>query len=84
MNQSKSKITNANHIASQGRRNSNSKQHVLSNKALAYLNSKKATSILKNYEDSMNSSKFINSAIGKNLIKRLENSSSNQNFNDRG
>ena len=79
---SKGKITNgtggmgnsSNNIVPQGRRNSNSKQNVLSNKALAYLNNKKATSILKNYEESMNSTKFINSAIGKNLMKRLENS----------
>lgn len=60
--------------------NGNAKANVLSNKALAYLNSKKATSILKSYEDAVNSTKFMNSAIGKNLIKRLENSQSNSNF----
>lgn len=57
----------------------------MSNKALAYLNSKKANSILKSYEEALNPTKFMNSAIGKNLIKRLENSQSNYNFtNERG
>lgn len=38
----------------------NSKSNMLSSKALAYLNSKKTNSILKNYEDAMNSTKFLN------------------------
>jgi hypothetical protein len=65
-----------------GSSNTNSKTNVLSNKALAYLNSKKATSILKSYEEAVSSTKFMNSAIGKSIIKRLENSSSNANFNN--
>ena len=59
------------------------KTNVLSNKALAYLNSKKANSILKSYEEAMNSQKFMNSAIGKSLLKKTE-SQNNTSFHERG
>ena len=62
---------------------SGGRSNILSNKALAYLTSKKATSILKSYEEGVGTAKFI-SNTGKSLIKRMENSSSNTNFNDRG
>lgn len=40
---------------------SGSRSNILSNKALAYLNSKKANSILKNYEEAIsNNPKFLN------------------------
>jgi hypothetical protein len=39
---------------------------MLNNKALAYLNSKKANSILKSYEEAINTNKFIQNQGGKN------------------
>jgi hypothetical protein len=43
--------------------NNGSKANILSSKALAYLNSKKTTSILKSYEDAINNNKFVQSQI---------------------
>ena len=46
------------------------KDGLLTNKALAYLSSKKAN-ILKSYEDQLNSTtKFLNSSHSKNVMKR--------------
>jgi hypothetical protein len=40
--------------ASGGNNSNQGRSNILSNKALAYLNSKKSTSILKNYEEAIN------------------------------
>eukprot|EP00347_Sterkiella_histriomuscorum_P000688 403374884 len=59
--------------------NTGSRGNILSNKALAYLNSKKATSILKSYEEAISSSKFIQnhgSKIGGSNNQANKNSSS--------
>ena len=54
---------------------SNSKNNILTSKAMAYLNSKKANSFLKNYEEALhNTTKFIQSQ-GRSA-KRIENNSS--------
>ena len=48
---------------------------MLTNKALAYLSTKKTNNILKSYEESFNSNattKFLNSSTSKSMIKRIE------------
>ncbi|CDW76106.1 UNKNOWN [Stylonychia lemnae] len=63
--------------------------NMLNNKALAYLNSKKANSILKSYEEAINTNKFIQNQGSKNGNNKRgngmpENSQANIGFNERG
>ena len=61
---------------------SGSRTNILSNKALAYLNSKKTNSLLKNYEEALGNPKFMGNTGKGGGSKKLENSQSNANFNN--
>ena len=74
---------NRKHASNNGQGN-NSRSNILSNKALAYLNSKKATSILKNYEDAINNPKFLNMNQSKNIMKKQNDSSQSNISYERG
>ena len=80
MNQSQNQI---------GGGGSNARGNILSNKALAYLNSKKANSILKSYEEAISTSKYLanqskGSGQASGVNKRVEANQSNISYAERG